>query len=185
MPDSNSLGGSRMFRLIAVTLAVLFVVLKTYGAPERRVEHQRAEGASPAFSISEFFGFGADEVATIERTSEISDTDAIRMAMQASASARAEQDAAPLRGAVLAASLTTTEDAQDIRAETANFWYVTGTTVNLRQGPGTSNPVVGSVSLGTEAEVLSNQDGWYQIRTADGSAAGWIFGQFLTDQNPG
>ena len=35
------------------------------------------------------------------------------------------------------------------------------------------------------SEVLADKDGWYQIRLADGSSAGWIFGQFLDNQRPG
>ena len=40
-------------------------------------------------------------------------------------------------------------------------------------------------NLTTEAEVLADRDGWYQIRTPDGEASGWIFGQFLSEQSPG
>ena len=57
--------------------------------------------------------------------------------------------------------------------------------MNLRQGPGTGNAVVAQVTRGMEAEVLESQNGWYQIRTADGSLSGWISGKFLTEKQPG
>ncbi len=176
-----------MFKLIAVTLAALFAILQFFGAPERRVEVARTSYDAPisAFSFSDFLGLKPD-VPDVALTSErISDTEAVRLAMDASATARGEQDAASLRGAVLATTLdvSNTEDAAAV--ESANFWYVTGTTVNLRQGPGTGNSVVGSVTLGTEAEVLADQDGWFQIRTPDGATSGWIYGEFLSEQRPG
>ena len=65
------------------------------------------------------------------------------------------------------------------------YWYVTGSRVNLRGGPGKSNAVVGQVTFGAEAEVLTDKDGWFQIRLADGSASGWIFGKFLGEKLPG
>ncbi len=69
---------------------------------------------------------------------------------------------------------------------TDGMWYVTGTTVNLRAGPSTSDSVVGRVSLGQRAEVLSEtSDGWFEIRTADDQQAGFIFGKFLSENRPG
>ncbi|WP_108484710.1 SH3 domain-containing protein [Oceaniglobus ichthyenteri] len=71
-------------------------------------------------------------------------------------------------------------------ANTADIWYVTGTRVNLRGGPSTSDAVVGSVGLGQQAEVLEkSDDGWFRIRTADGGQNGYIYGQFLSQDRPG
>lgn len=69
---------------------------------------------------------------------------------------------------------------------TDGMWYVTGTTVNLRAGPSTSDSVVGRVRMGQRAEILSEtSDGWFEIRTADDQQAGFIFGKFLSENRPG
>ena len=64
-------------------------------------------------------------------------------------------------------------------------WFVTGSRVNVRQGPGTGNAVVGQVTQGMEAQVLETRDGWMQIVTKDGGASGWISGRFLEERQPG
>jgi|GEM_PF-2219118 len=176
-----------MFKLIAATLAALFAVLHIYGAPDRRVETTRVQTESPTagLSFASFFGESPVETAPQKATSSISDAEAIKRALAASATARAEKDLSPLHGAVVAANATAQDAPNAADTESANFWYVTGTTVNLRQGPGTGNAVVGSLPLGTEAEILADQNGWYQIRTPDGRATGWIFGKFLAEQRPG
>ncbi len=53
--------------------------------------------------------------------------------------------------------------------------------VNLRQGPGTNYPVVGTVSPGAELTVLGrNADSsWFRIETAAGQQA-WIWGSLIT-----
>ena len=100
------------------------------------------------------------------------------MAIAAGAAIREERRSAPQNTFVMAQ--------QELRAEPEMaYWYVTGSRVNLRGGPGTGNAVVGQVTFGTEAEVLTDRDGWYEIRLADGSASGWIFGRFLNEELPG
>jgi len=49
---------------------------------------------------------------------------------------------------------------------------VTATSVNLRAGPGTSNPVVGGARRGTPLEVIDRRGGWLEVRRGAGSA--WI-----------
>ena len=48
---------------------------------------------------------------------------------------------------------------------------VTGSVVNLRQGPGTDHPVVGQVTRGTRLPVLSSSQGWYQVTAPNGVPA--------------
>lgn len=187
MPSPIPLGGSSMFKLIVATLAALFAFLHVFGEPDRRVEVARAasDPEVAGLSLASFVGIEPPPAQSEPKEPSISDAEAIRLALAASARARAEQDTAPLRGAVTAA-IESKEDATDpADVESKAFWYVTGSQVNLRQGPGTGNAVIGRVTLGTEAEVLADRNGWYQIRTADGSATGWIYGKFLDQRDPG
>ena len=64
-------------------------------------------------------------------------------------------------------------------------WYVTGSTVNVRSGPGTDNPVVTQVQLGDAAEVLGQFAGWVEIKPAGTDQVGWISGRFLQPEAPG
>lgn len=70
-------------------------------------------------------------------------------------------DPAPPRAAARAAP------ASDIRE-------VTGTRVNMRDGPGTIYPVIERLSIGQEVEVLSNSGtGWLRLRTVGSQQVGW------------
>ncbi|MGR3570957.1 SH3 domain-containing protein [Brevirhabdus sp.] len=63
--------------------------------------------------------------------------------------------------------------------------YVTGTVVNLRSGPGTSNPVVEKLKLGTAATILQEMDnGWVQIRDETTGVQGYMSGRFVSPQDP-
>ncbi len=48
---------------------------------------------------------------------------------------------------------------------------VDGNVVNLRQGPGTDYPVVGTVTSGTYLEIIGKSGEWYQIQTGNGEPA--------------
>ncbi|MDJ0629737.1 MAG: SH3 domain-containing protein [Rhodobacter sp.] len=64
--------------------------------------------------------------------------------------------------------------------------YVTGSRVNMRAGPSTSNPVVDRLVRGTAAEVLGEAgDGWLQIRDIATGTEGFMSGDFLSPANPG
>lgn len=57
---------------------------------------------------------------------------------------------------------------------------VDGSVVNLRQGPGTSYPVVGTVTSGTYLEIIDvASNGWYKIKTANGEDA-YITNEYTT-----
>lgn len=55
---------------------------------------------------------------------------------------------------------------------------VTGSTVNIRSGPGTSHGIIGSVRRGDRLSLLGESGNWYQIRLPDGRE-GWIFNKLV------
>ncbi len=64
--------------------------------------------------------------------------------------------------------------------------YVTGSRVNLRAGPSTSDAVVAQLVRGTETEVLDEVgDGWLQIRDLATGTVGFMSGDFLSIDSPG
>ncbi|MCF6234181.1 MAG: SH3 domain-containing protein [Rhodobacteraceae bacterium] len=57
----------------------------------------------------------------------------------------------------------------------ADIREITATRVNMRDGPGTTFPVLARLSLGHEVEVLGNSgDGWLRLRTLPEQQTGWI-----------
>ena len=50
---------------------------------------------------------------------------------------------------------------------------VTGDSANVRQGPGTSHPVVFQLSKGMTAKFLKKEDKWVHVQTSD-LKSGWI-----------
>ncbi|WP_103764531.1 SH3 domain-containing protein [Roseovarius confluentis] len=60
----------------------------------------------------------------------------------------------------------------------AAYVYVTGTRVNQRAGPSTSNAVMGVLSEGTRVEKLREEGQWTEIRSNFG--AGWMATSFLS-----
>mgnify|MGYP001813433437 CR=1 FL=1 len=170
-----------MFNLIAVTCAALYAILLIFGDETRRpAEVARAEPLSVSV-------IAPSALPALERapllTTDISESEAVELAIAAGKAVREERRNAPPETPVIAATqpVVTTSASEPEMA----YWYVTGSRVNLRGGPGTSNAVVGQVTFGAEAEVLTDKDGWFQIRLADGSASGWIFGKFLGEKLPG
>ncbi len=65
----------------------------------------------------------------------------------------------------------------DIRA-------VTGSRVNLRDGPSTNYGVVTQLLRGEEVEVLTDDgSGWVELRALDGDNVGWMSASFLASVN--
>lgn len=61
-----------------------------------------------------------------------------------------------------------TEPARDLR-------QITGTSVNMRAGPGTGYGVMGRVTRGTEVEVLESYNaGWLRLRVVESRSIGWV-----------
>ncbi|NKI34366.1 SH3 domain-containing protein [Wenzhouxiangella sp. XN79A] len=57
---------------------------------------------------------------------------------------------------------------------------ITATSLNVRQGPGTTNPVVFSLASGDIVDVLGRNSGWINVRTSDGQE-GWVSEQFTLE----
>ncbi|MEM8803351.1 MAG: SH3 domain-containing protein [Pseudomonadota bacterium] len=169
-----------MFRLLVVTLVAIFGILQVFGDPARRPEPVARSSALEVELIPAAYLPSVDDPVTTY-VSPISDAEAVKMALAAGDDLRQTRSAAALRGTSLAppapetVAIVVTEPAVEAPA----LWNVTGTRVNLRSGPGTSNAIVGQVTQGTQAEMLSEADGWYEIRSTDGAVSGWIFGKFL------
>lgn len=173
-----------MIRLTVATLVALYAVLYYLGDEGNRPDEAVARTEAPRLGVAlaNYLPDLPDEADFAQ--GRISEEEAVRQALEAGAAIRGERKSRPRNGnAVVLASANAPVAA--VPAETGPTWYVTGSTVNLREGPGTSNPVVGQATFGKAAEVLEDRDGWYRIRLSDGSASGWIFGRFLSEQKPG
>jgi uncharacterized protein YgiM (DUF1202 family) len=92
---------------------------------------------------------------------------------------------------LIVASFDAPTDANFVRApvvsasEGAALLYVTGTSVNLRSGPSTSNPVITALTRGIAAEkieILAN--GWVQIRVLETGNVGYMSSRFLSSNQP-
>lgn len=52
---------------------------------------------------------------------------------------------------------------------------ISGTRVNMRDGPGTIYPIIGKAQIGQQVEVLSDSGtGWLRLRVLPGQQVGWI-----------
>ncbi len=59
---------------------------------------------------------------------------------------------------------------------------VTGSSVNVRGGPGTDYSVVNRLVQGDEVEVIEDSgDGWVRLRPLNGSPSGWMASFLLTE----
>ncbi len=67
----------------------------------------------------------------------------------------------------------------------ADTLYITGSRVNLRQGPGTDNAIVASLVLGTKTVALgAENDGWVMIRDTQTGTEGYMAARFLSPTRP-
>ncbi|HHW60571.1 MAG TPA: SH3 domain-containing protein [Syntrophomonadaceae bacterium] len=62
-------------------------------------------------------------------------------------------------------------------AAMADTGTITGSVLNVRSGPGTEYPVIGSLYQDTQVEVLDSQNGWYQIQYR--TLKGWVSGNYI------
>ena len=66
----------------------------------------------------------------------------------------------------------------------ADIRLVSGSRVNVRNGPGTNFSVVAQLTRGSEAEVLQAPgNGWVKIKSTDTGGIGWMAERLLTAQN--
>ncbi len=54
---------------------------------------------------------------------------------------------------------------------------VTGSVINIRSGPSTNNEIVGNLYQDTEVNILTQQNGWYQI--SYGKVSGWVSADYI------
>ncbi len=65
------------------------------------------------------------------------------------------------------------------------IWYVTGSQVNVREGPSTDYTILGSVIYGDAAEIISDPDAdWVKIRIEGDGVEGYIAKRFMAVQDP-
>jgi len=65
------------------------------------------------------------------------------------------------------------------------IWYVTGSRVNVREGPSTNYTVLGKVLYGDAAEIISDPDAdWVKIRIEGDGVEGFIMKRFMTNVDP-
>ncbi len=65
------------------------------------------------------------------------------------------------------------------------IWFVTGSRVNVRGGPSTNYQVLGKVTYGEAAEIVSDPDAdWVKIRIEGDGVEGFIMKRFMTDVDP-
>ena len=65
------------------------------------------------------------------------------------------------------------------------IWFVTGSRVNVREGPSTDYSVLGKVTYGEAAEIVSDPEAdWVKIRIEGDGVEGFIMKRFMTDVDP-
>ena len=65
------------------------------------------------------------------------------------------------------------------------IWYVTGSRVNVREGPSTDYGIMGKVIYGEAAEIISDPNSdWVKIRIEGDGVEGFIMKRFMTDVDP-
>jgi uncharacterized protein YgiM (DUF1202 family) len=71
-----------------------------------------------------------------------------------------------------------------VAAVASTTYYVSSNKrLNVRDGAGTDNDVIGQLSRGTKVEVITKQKGWAKIQFEDG--VGWVAANCLTRHYPG
>jgi uncharacterized protein YgiM (DUF1202 family) len=161
-----------MFRLTAVLLAGLYATYAIWGQPPQSdVSVARSDTLSP--TVPALVQGGAAQASTAPDPADLSalsDEEALELALAATEAGPAQPEAQ-----------VQPPQAAEAGPDESPLWYVTGTRVNLRSGPSSSASVVGGVSLGDRAEILSDPaDSWVRIRTQQGLEA-WIFARFLSE----
>ena len=161
-----------MLRLTALLVAALYATMVIWGgSPNRDVTVARADSRPSTLPSLPPPPRPATFPAREPRSelSGLSEQEALAMAMAAEAEPLAPAPAPPVA---------------EVRTEAepaAPLWYVTGSRVNLRAGPSSDTAIVGGVSLGDRAEVLTDPTAsWVRIRTERGIEA-WIYSGFLSE----
>ncbi|WP_299900579.1 SH3 domain-containing protein [uncultured Ruegeria sp.] len=85
-----------------------------------------------------------------------------------------EQGLASLEQVTTDAELPTVELPAPVEV-TKDIREISGTRVNLRDGPGTIYPIIGKARIGQQVEVFGDSgSGWLRLRVLPGQQVGWI-----------
>lgn len=91
------------------------------------------------------------------------------------------ENAAP-EGAEIVDATNDSRVEQTSLAATADIRVVNGSRVNVRNGPGTTYGIVGTLVKGDRVEVLDDTGtGWVRMRSENGDAMGWMADFLLTE----
>jgi uncharacterized protein YgiM (DUF1202 family) len=173
-----------MLRLVFTTSVALWVAFVIWGDPSTAPVQMARTAATTAQT--------ATVAADYTRPTIMTQADAQPAAMVTQASTRTV--GAPLIprlvGEPIVISLVQPDPAAPVAAalqpEAAAplppLFTVTGNSVNLRDGPSTSNRVIGALTLGTVAEAVgAEQGGWIEIRAMDSGLTGFMSARFLSE----
>ncbi|NVO26266.1 SH3 domain-containing protein [Donghicola sp. C2-DW-16] len=167
-----------MWRLIIVTFAFLaFALYELSGgakfepaAPVAQVRHltpmqtATAEPVLPAMPVMGIRKPKTEESVGITLASMDAPADTPAMMM-----AQTQVDATVMPSVIVETSASATDEMiRDIRK-------VTGSRVNMRQGPGTQYSVVSSLRAGDEVEILQSPgNGWVKLQVVSSGRIGWM-----------
>lgn len=160
-----------------VTLAGLYLVMIVYGTGDLRAGRDRPAPATRAAETA-----GADPILAPPALSPPS-AEIIEAATQTPE--RVQQfPGPPLRPSPEHASRRAEETQQAPAGAQGPILYVTGSSVNFRAGPSTSDRVIGALGEGAPVEALGPTDAdWVNIRDSEGRV-GYMSGRFLSPAQP-
>ena len=125
------------------------------------------------------------EPETVEQVEAVETVETVATSIEAALQEAVAEDtviASPLDGLPLEDEPL--EEGSVDRVDDAAIRRVSGTVVNLREGPGTAFAKVAQLNRGTEVEVLYDQgDGWVELRVVADGQIGWIADWLITDAN--
>lgn len=159
-----------MLRLTALLLVGIYATMAIWGeAPEGAVDVSRADTPQSVPALTRVAVDSAPATPAELERARISEAQALQMAMDATAVPKE-------RPAEAVAAAPPAEQAPQ-----GQIRYVTGSRVNLRSAPSTNSAIVGGLSRGDRAELLSDPgEPWVRIRTESGVEA-WMSSRFLSE----
>lgn len=152
-----------MFRLTAITLAALYVVLAVFG--------RDPEGATEAIAAAPEAPAAIAPVAAVAESAAVPAPDP--------APAVTPVRFTPMPGP----SLKPAPEYRAVPAATGHILAVDTARVNVRSGPGLSAPVIDSLARGEEVLVVAERDGWARIRIEGDGIEGWVSRRLLRPAN--
>lgn len=79
----------------------------------------------------------------------------------------------------------TPEPAPETFVREKDMREITGTRVNMRQGPGTNYPILKRLTIGQQVEVLDDSGtGWLRLRAMPDQTMGWIAASLVSKKRP-